>query len=175
MNFNLTKSLALLLMLMTGTDVLHAKVTLPSIFSDNMVLQQKTDAAVWGKASPGEEVTVSTSWSAKTYTCKAGDDGKWKLYVKTPKACTGQWVCVEGENKLRISYLAHKVVELARLVLRKGKLRNGMRNVLACNGLRKPKKVVGLLVAHCDEPVVIFRTGAKHSHREDNYCCYQFI
>ena len=89
-------------MLMTGADVLHAKVTLPSIFSDNMVLQQKTDAAVWGKASPGEEVTVSTSWSAKTYTCKAGDDGKWKLYVKTPKACTGQWVCVEGENKLRI-------------------------------------------------------------------------
>ena len=29
---------------------LQAKITLPSIIGDNMVLQQQTNAALWGKA-----------------------------------------------------------------------------------------------------------------------------
>ena len=37
----------------------RADVTLPKIFSDNMVLQQELPIAVWGKASPGETVTVT--------------------------------------------------------------------------------------------------------------------
>ncbi len=101
MNLNLKKSLTLVLMLI-GVSNLSATVKLPSIFSNNMVLQQKTNAAIWGKASPNEEVTISMSWNSKTYTCKADKNGKWRMHIKTPKACTGQWVCVEGENKIRI-------------------------------------------------------------------------
>lgn len=41
----------------------HAKVTLPSVISDNMVLQQQTGAALWGKAEPGRKVTVKASWN----------------------------------------------------------------------------------------------------------------
>ena len=40
-----------------------AKVDLPDIFSDNMVLQQQTDARLWGWSEPGAKVTVGTSWS----------------------------------------------------------------------------------------------------------------
>lgn len=99
---NLKQTLTLVLMLMTGASTMNAKVTLPSIFSNNMVLQQKAEAAIWGKALPGEAVTISTSWSSKTYACKADDNGKWRTHIKTPKACTGQWVSIEGENKIRI-------------------------------------------------------------------------
>jgi sialate O-acetylesterase len=45
----------------------NAKVELPPIFADHMVLQQQTDAALWGKAEPNAKVTITTTWSkAKT-------------------------------------------------------------------------------------------------------------
>ena len=64
-----------------------AKISLPSVISDNMVLQQQTDAAIWGKATPGSKVSVTVSWSGKTYSAKAdAADGKWLVRVATPKA-----------------------------------------------------------------------------------------
>ena len=42
-----------------------AKITLPAIFSDNMVLQQNTQVNVWGKAAPSEKITVKASWTDK--------------------------------------------------------------------------------------------------------------
>ncbi len=36
-----------------------AEIRLPYFFSDNMVLQQKTDAAIWGWAKPGSTVQIS--------------------------------------------------------------------------------------------------------------------
>ena len=65
---------------------MNAKVKLLPIFSDNMVLQQQTDAPLWGEATPGKAVTVTTSWDGKSYTTNAGNDGKWMLRVPTPKA-----------------------------------------------------------------------------------------
>lgn len=63
-----------------------AEIKLPSIFGNNMVLQQKTDAAIWGRASAGTTVKVTTSWNNETYSAEAGNDGNWKLKVKTPEA-----------------------------------------------------------------------------------------
>jgi len=67
---------------------LHAfsEITLPSIIASNMVLQQRTDAPLWGKAAAGSRVSVITSWDHKTYTIMAGPDGLWKVMVKTPAA-----------------------------------------------------------------------------------------
>ena len=64
----------------------QAKVRLPHLIGDNMVLQQQTDARLWGWAKPGKTITVSTSWSDQKMTAKAGKDGKWLVKVKTPKA-----------------------------------------------------------------------------------------
>jgi sialate O-acetylesterase len=64
--------------------VADAKVKLPSVFSDNMVLQQKTSAAIWGTATAGKAVTISTSWNTKKYTAVADKSGKWKAKVLTP-------------------------------------------------------------------------------------------
>ena len=54
-----------------------ADVTLPAIFSSHMVLQRDLANPVWGKAAPGEEVTVTIA--DQTHTAKAGDDGLWKV------------------------------------------------------------------------------------------------
>ena len=61
-----------------------AQVQMPPLFTDNMVLQQRTEAPVWGKASPGSEVTVL--WNRKEYSTKADESGNWMVKVRTPKA-----------------------------------------------------------------------------------------
>ena len=65
---------ACLLMMQAGA---WAKVTLPDIMSDNMVLQQQTEACLWGKANANAEVTIRPSWNRETYKVTAGADGKW--------------------------------------------------------------------------------------------------
>ena len=42
-----------------------AKVIPADYFTDNMVLQQKTNAAIWGTDKSGHTVTVTTSWNNK--------------------------------------------------------------------------------------------------------------
>lgn len=63
-----------------------AKVEMSPLFSDNMVLQQQSEAPVWGKAKAGKKVVVTTSWDGKKYECRAEADGRWRVDVSTPKA-----------------------------------------------------------------------------------------
>lgn len=76
----LTPALAFL-MLATAS---HAAVKLPSVFSDHMVLQRDKAVPVWGKAAPGEEVTVEFAGQKKT--TKAGADGKWMVELEAMPA-----------------------------------------------------------------------------------------
>lgn len=64
----------------------QAKVKLPHLIGDNMVLQQQTDARLWGKAKPGATVSIKPSWAATATTVTAGKDGSWLTTVKTPAA-----------------------------------------------------------------------------------------
>ena len=64
----------------------QAKVRLPHLVSDGMVLQQQSEARLWGWDQPGKTVRVSVSWSSDVYSVRVGRDGKWLLKVKTPKA-----------------------------------------------------------------------------------------
>ncbi len=43
----------------------HAAIELPDIMSDNMVLQQQSDAKLWGWSNPGAKITVTTGWNGK--------------------------------------------------------------------------------------------------------------
>jgi len=79
-------SIAIILSILVFSGVLKAEVKLPAIFGDHMVLQQKTDAAIWGKAAPNKSVKVTCSWDKKSYSTKSDKEGNWKLKVKTPSA-----------------------------------------------------------------------------------------
>ena len=64
----------------------EAKVALPSILGDNMVLQQQAEVKLWGKARPNATVTVKTSWNGQTYKSSSDAKGGWSLTVSTPVA-----------------------------------------------------------------------------------------
>lgn len=65
--------------LLMSTNALLASVTLPKIFSDNMVLQRDKPIPVWGWANPNEAVNVS--FVGKSYSVKADAEGKWKVLM----------------------------------------------------------------------------------------------
>ncbi len=76
----------LCILLASTPQLLWAKITLPYFFSDNMVLQQQTDAAIWGWAKPGSSVQLTSSWNKKKYSTTSDAAGKWKLKISTPTA-----------------------------------------------------------------------------------------
>ena len=75
--------LAALMLMQMGA---WAKVDLPEILSDNMVLQQQTEVKLWGKAKANAEVSISPSWTNSIYTVKTDNDGKWLAEIQTPSA-----------------------------------------------------------------------------------------
>lgn len=62
-----------------------SKVKLGSLITDNMVLQQQTDARIYGTADPGMEINVIPSWDNKKYSTTADRTGEWCVAVKTPE------------------------------------------------------------------------------------------
>lgn len=64
----------------------RAEVRMPAFFSDNMVLQQNTDAKMWGTAKASSTVTVAPGWTSEVYKTTASKDGKWKISFPTPAA-----------------------------------------------------------------------------------------
>lgn len=72
--------------LSTITFGVQAKVKLPHIIGDNMILQQDSEARLWGWDTPGKTVKVNVSWSKESYSAKTDSKGKWIVGVKTPKA-----------------------------------------------------------------------------------------
>lgn len=65
---------------------INAKIKLPALFSDNMMLQQKSNAPIWGWAEKNGNLTIKTSWNSKIYKAKADAQGKWKVDLQTPVA-----------------------------------------------------------------------------------------
>lgn len=63
-----------------------AKIQLPSIFTDNMVLQQQSAIRLWGHAKPNARLSIMGSWDRKNYTLQVPASGKWNLKIQTPKA-----------------------------------------------------------------------------------------
>ena len=88
--------LSLLLVLIFGVELFaqnqpdlktaSSPLQLAGIFSDHMVLQQQTDAPLWGTAAPGANVIARPSWSDQASTTLADDQGNWKTTLKTPPA-----------------------------------------------------------------------------------------
>lgn len=63
----------------------NAKVKLPEIIGDNMVLQQNTKVKLWGESTPNKTISVKVSWSKNSVQTQSDKDGKWLLWVSTPK------------------------------------------------------------------------------------------
>src|ERR1043165_4511329 len=62
----------------------QADVTLNSLFADHMVLQRGMNVPVWGKAAPGEKITVQ--FRGQTKDAVADASGRWMTRLAPLKA-----------------------------------------------------------------------------------------
>jgi sialate O-acetylesterase len=96
MNKIATLSLALTLLL-TSCQNGPTNLRLPSLIGDNMVLQQNSEAKIWGKADPGKKISVAPSW-ASVISAKTGDDGNWSALIQTPAAGGPYTITIEASD-----------------------------------------------------------------------------
>lgn len=75
-----------LLLFLFVTVMLNAKIVLPSILSDHMVLQRDAKVKLWGQTDKKGEISVSTSWNSNEYKVQILKDGSWELIVETGDA-----------------------------------------------------------------------------------------
>ncbi|EAR02042.1 sialate O-acetylesterase [Maribacter sp. HTCC2170] len=79
-----------------------AKIWLPSILSDNMVLQQNSEVTIWGWTThTSEKITVIGSWDNEGVTTEAYQ-GTWSLKIKTPKSGGPFTLKIEGHEAIEI-------------------------------------------------------------------------
>lgn len=64
--------------------ILNAKVRLPALVSDGMVLQRNQKLKIWGYADAGEKVNVK--FLNKTYSVTADNNGNWNIMLPELKA-----------------------------------------------------------------------------------------
>jgi sialate O-acetylesterase len=67
-----------------------------------LVLQQKSEVALWGWAEPGEEVNVSPDWRDGAASTRAAGNGEWKVTLTTPGAGGPHIIFVQGKNEVVI-------------------------------------------------------------------------
>jgi len=87
------------LVLVCAAFTARADVKLAGLFSDNMVLQRRMRAPVWGWADEGEKVTVTFRGASVSATAKGG---KWIVKLPGQNAGGPDSLIVEGKNKIEL-------------------------------------------------------------------------
>ena len=98
MKNNLIASILFLIFLNTA----FANITLPNVFSDNMVLQRNTEITIWGRANPKEEVKITPSWNNQEYKVVANNHAYWTISIPTPKEGGPFTISLKGYNEITL-------------------------------------------------------------------------
>ncbi len=83
--------------------ILHlskGNISLPEIFTDNMVLQQSSEISIWGWAKSGETIVIKAGWMENELSVRAGNQGTWKIVLKTPSAGGPYDIHLKGYNEI---------------------------------------------------------------------------
>ncbi len=91
--------LMLLLVLLSGsTSRAFGQLAVPSLFSDNMVLQRNDTVRIWGRSS--DPVRIAASWLAEPLETTPGSKGQWRIQLPTTDA--------GGPHTITLTTLAQK-------------------------------------------------------------------
>lgn len=90
--------LGMALLLAMGSQPVMAKVRLPKLVSDKMVLQRDTDLKIWGWADAGEKVTVRLQ--GNYYETEADINGNWEVTLP-PQQAGGPYLLEVNEIVIR--------------------------------------------------------------------------
>lgn len=98
----------LLLAVLGGAAVPAARADVKPhpLFTDHMVLQRDAEVPVWGKADPGEKVTVTlagTEGPAAVVETAADDKGMFKAVLPKRAAGTGFTLTIKGKNTVALT------------------------------------------------------------------------
>ena len=100
----------LILLALSMTGFVQAKVTLPAFFTNNMVIQQNSTLTLPGKAKAGKNITVKASWNDNKFTTKATADGSFRIEIPTPAAGGPYTITIsDGETLTLKNVLAGEV------------------------------------------------------------------
>lgn len=94
------RSLLLGLAFIFAASAAEAKLKLPALVGDHMVLQ-KGKPVVWGWADAGQKVTVTMA--GKTVAAQADADGKWKATLNCPQAGGPYSIAIKSDEAVTIS------------------------------------------------------------------------
>jgi len=97
------KILLTFLVLVAFATTNFAKIILPSVFADNMVLQQNSTVAIWGWSDAGETVKIVAGWNEKdTIKVKANNSSKWTTTIKTIGAGGPYSIRILGSSRVEL-------------------------------------------------------------------------
>jgi len=92
---------SIVLFLTISAQLSFADVSLPYMFSSNMVLQRDMDIPVWGWASPGERITVRLG--DQDVRVRAEDNGTWLAKLPPMKAGGPYDMIIDGKNTIQFT------------------------------------------------------------------------
>ena len=97
------RSLLLLVLLLSACQSPEPAdhIELPVLFSDHMVIQRNAIVTVWGKATPGKQVTVLFNNQRSSATARS--DSSWQLYLAPEEAGGPYTLQVVGSDTLKIN------------------------------------------------------------------------
>ncbi|MEP6749059.1 MAG: sialate O-acetylesterase [Bacteroidota bacterium] len=79
----------------------YAGVTLPKVFTSNMILQRNKPIKVWGWAGKGEKITVQ--FNTQKAVTKTGKDGGWMITLQPMQAGGPYEMKIDGKNNIVLS------------------------------------------------------------------------
>ena len=95
--------LIILIMILLSCQRTPSNLELPSLISDNMIIQQSSDVKIWGTATPGHKISVVASWDEKA-SAKTGKDGKWLVSLLSPAAGGPYTMTISGKDTSIVIY-----------------------------------------------------------------------
>src|ERR1035437_3063358 len=139
-------------------------LSLSSIFSDGMVLQQKSNAQFWGVASAGESIRIIADWG-ETITTLAQSNGSWKTTLPTHNAGGPYSITIKGK---------HKTMKIANVLLGEVWLCSGQSNMeMPLSGWPPLDTIRGSereIKASKNSSIRMFTVQRASSLKEENNC-----
>ncbi len=146
---------SLLIISLSLTLLCFGNISLPGIFSDNMVLQQQSQVALWGESKANGGVSIITSWNKKSYTANANSNGHWKIHIITPAA----------GGPFEISISDGKKITLKNILIGEVWLCSGQSNMeMPLRGNSSPILNASEIILQADNPQLrLYRVGRASS------------
>jgi sialate O-acetylesterase len=93
--------LTTVILLLLTTGFAHANVSLPDVINSGMVLQRERAVPIWGKADPGEVITVR--FGKQTKKAIADGAGNWRINLDPMKAnAVPETMTIAGKSTLEL-------------------------------------------------------------------------